>query len=351
MRAIAKLVMLAAIAVAGTERPAVAAEDGACDRACLKSMATQVLSSMVKHDGDALPLARWYVATENGSPAAPGMMSLWRTVTRFRNPDQYVIDPASGQIFFLAEIFEGESPDVFFGRLKIEGRRISELELYVSRSKGESGLQFHPDGLFHLPAVWTAPVPAGQKATRDELTEVARSVFDHSAGSPIGSPKCELVEMGGRVVENPDALKAILTDKADLSKRVVQGGMSVPCTASDRPQDKRARIIVDDEQGVVVSLAVIPGLIYPSFIDPASRSTFVPKDMAAGFERLPAKMRDPNEPDQKPGARYTPVFRVQPSTQAVAEVTKYYGGQIQGVQRYMEMQPVGGGSIWVADAP
>jgi hypothetical protein len=42
------------------------------------------------------------------------------------------------------------------------------------------------------------------------------------------------------------------------------------------------------------------------------------------------------------------VIRVQPATQAVAEMTKYYGNRIQGVQRYMEMQPVGGGSIWVS---
>ena len=34
--------------------------------------------------------------------------------------------------------------------------------------------------------------------------------------------------------------------------------------------------------------------------------------------------------------------------EAVAEITRCYGNQIQGVQRYMEMQPVGGGSIWVS---
>jgi hypothetical protein len=323
------------------------AQDTTCDRACLKDLAHQVLVSMTKHDAGSLPLARWYAATENGSPAAPGMLSLWRTVTRFRDPDQYVLDPSSGQVFFLAEIFEGDSPAVFFGRLKVEKRHLAELELYISRAKGESGLQFDPDGLFHLPVAWTTPVPGGQKATREELTRVARSVFDHSMGTPAGSPHCELVEMGGRVVENPVALKAILTDKTDLTQRAVKGGMTVPCTASDRPQDKHARVIVDEEQGVAVSLGIIPGLVYPSFIDPASQSTFVPKDMAAGFERLPKQMRDPNASDQDTGAAYTPVIRVEPSTQAVAELTKFYGNQVQGVQRYMEMQPVGGGSIWV----
>jgi hypothetical protein len=67
------------------------------------------------------------------------------------------------------------------------------------------------------------------------------------------------------------------------------------------------------------------------------------------WERLPVRMRDPNASDHDTGASYTPVFRTAPATQAVAEMTKFHGNAVQGVQRYMEMQPVGGGSIWVAD--
>jgi hypothetical protein len=115
--------------------------------------------------------------------------------------------------------------------------------------------------------------------------------------------------------------------------------------APDWPLD--ARVIVDEEQGVAVSVGIIPGLVYPSFIDPASQSTFVPQDIAAGFERLPKQMRDPNPSDQDTGTPYTAVIRVEPATQAVAEVTKYYGNQIQGAQRYMQMQP-GTESVYAA---
>lgn len=318
-----------------------------CDRQCMVDISTQVLQSMKDKSSQHLPLARWYAFTENGAPSAPGMSSLWRTVTDFRKPGmgQYVVDPATGQIFVVAELLEGPSSAVFFGRLKVEDRRLTELELYVSRSKGDSGQVFDPKGLEHLPSAWTTPLPAAQRPSREQLSHLGATVLDSSLGSPGGDPRCELVEMGGRVVEDPEALKAIMPAD-DLSQRKVAGGVSVPCTAPDRPGDPRARVIVDQEQGVSVSLGIVPGQVYGSFITPGLESTFVPLAMSAGFERLPQKVRDPNSVK---GAPQVPVIRTLPASMTVAEMTKFNGNTIVGVQRYLHIQPTGSGSPWVAE--
>lgn len=323
------------------------AADQACDRQCLIDISNQVLVSMKNRDSAQLPLARWYGFTENGSPSAPGMSSLWRTVTDFKRPGtgQYVVDPSTGQIFVVAELFEGTSSAVFFGRLKVHDRRLTELELYVSRSKGESGQVFDPSGLEHLPEAWTTPLAPAELPGPKQLARLGATVMNRALGSPEGDKRCELVEMGGRVVEDPEALKAIMPGD-DLSGRTVPGGVSVPCTAPDRPSDLRARIINDHEQGVSVSLGIVPGQVYSSFITPGLESTFVPLEMTAGFERLPTKVRDPNVLEGNPPV---PVLRKFPASMAVAEMTKFKGNTIIGVQRYLHIQPVGSGSPWTED--
>ncbi len=329
-----------------------------CDRQCLKDMALQVLTSMKDHNSGALPLAPSYLLTENGTPVSPVMSTLWRTVTGYNplNSGQYVIDAQTGQIVILTEVQEGNSPAVLYGRLKVEDRHLTELELYISRSKGESGQLFAPHELDNLPPAWRYEVPAKEKASREVLTGVARSIFDKRYGNPLGSKSCELVEMGGRVIEDPDALKLITqADAPDLSHRATQGGVSVPCTVSDRPEDKRARIVVDEQQGITASFGIVAGTVFPSFITPGLESTFVPRDSSAGWNRLPKDIHDPNgtprqAQHQHGNLPYVPVLKAMPTSMQTVEIVKFYGGHIEGVQRYMHMQPVGSSSVWISDA-
>ncbi|NDL62082.1 hypothetical protein [Acerihabitans arboris] len=333
-------------------------QPGGCDRNCLQDIALQVLTSMKQHKSESLPLARNYRLTENGTPVSPVMSTLWRSVTDFKTPGtgQYVIDPGTGQIFVIAEVSEGDSPSVFYGRLKVKNRLLTELELYISRSRGESGQLFAPHELENLPKAWSYTVPANHKANRAQLTHVAYSIFDKSYGNPIGSASCELVEMGGRVIEDPDALKVITqADAPDLSHRVTKGGVSVPCTMSDRPEDKNVRVVVDEQQGVSASFGIINGVVFPSFITPGLESTFVPGDSSAGWTHLPKDIHDPNGTPRQSlhthgSLPYVPVLTSMPATMQTVEVVKYYGGKIEGVQRYMHMQPAGSGSVWTMDA-
>jgi len=92
------------------------AQEKACDRNCLKGLAHQVLVSMTKHDSAVLPLARWYILTENNRPIAPKMSVLWRTITSFKEPaaGQYVMDVPAGQVFVMATVLEGTMPSLLW---------------------------------------------------------------------------------------------------------------------------------------------------------------------------------------------------------------------------------------------
>jgi hypothetical protein len=328
-----------------------AAQEGACDRNCLKGLAHQVLVSMAKHDPAVLPLARWYILTENNRPIAPKMSVLWRTITGFTEPaaGQYAIDVPAGQVFVIAQVKEGTMPSLLWGRLKEENGKISELELYLARSQADSGLQFDPEGLAHLPAVWNTPVPASQRPTREELTRVAQSIFNTKYGSFEPAKECEQVENGKLVVENPDALTVLSNGALKAgSTRSLKGGVAIPCGMSaDRPQDEHARILVDEEQGIAIGFAPVVGVEYSSFLTAGNETTFVPDAMKSAWLNLPVKMHDPNSAEAGSGQQsYVPVSRSWPAVLATTEMVKFYGGKIQGQHRLMEMQPVGSGSPW-----
>jgi|GEM_PF-586231 hypothetical protein len=323
-----------------------ASETKTCDRNCLVGMVDKLLVSMKQHSRKDLPLARWYRFTENGTPAAPEMTALWRTITDFTkpNPDQYVIDPKTGEAFIVAEVFESGLPSILFGRIKVENQYISEIELYLSRSKGESGLKFAPNELSHLPPAWSKKVSESQLPSRKELEYLGRSAYDRSYPTPKESADCELVEMGGRVIENPDALKVLMPGDKLATDRPLGHGVSVPCTFDQRPESKYTHIIVDEERGVVVSFGTVPGIVFPSFIEAGSESTFVPEEIRQGFENLPKQMRDPNSGTEK---AFTPVLKEMKSTMFVAEMARYFDGKVQGLQRYMKMMPIGARNLWL----
>jgi hypothetical protein len=166
-----------------------------------------------------LPLAHEYAATENSIPSALGLMVVWRTATAAKS-SYYVIDPTSGQVFLIATLSEGPNDTLLFGRIKVDGRLISEIELFTNRSRGQGGFQFDADGPSHFPAEWTVSVPPERRASRAQLLEAGRSIFDTSVPAPDASSSCVVMENGKVVGENPDVLKAIGGPASDEPKKV-----------------------------------------------------------------------------------------------------------------------------------
>jgi hypothetical protein len=322
-----------------------------CDRTCLRGFADKLIASMVAHDPSILPLSKIYAATENSVPAALGMMVIWRTATAAKS-SYYVVDPESAQVFMIVTLSEGPSDTLLFGRLKIQHDVISEVELYTNRSRGQGGFQFDPDGPSHFPQAWTVPIAPQRRASRAELLQAGRSIFDTSVRAPEPSPNCVVMENGKVVAENPDVLKAIGSAPSSETKGKAErtslgvnpdGTVPVPCgNPPGRPTDKHARTtIIDVEQGVVVSLAVVHGVAEPYLITNPTVSAFVPNAMLQPYADMLNTQRNS-------GRFKAPAIRQMPATAAVAEVHRVYDGKLQGLHLLVNLGAPGSESPWVA---
>jgi len=324
------------------------AQDKVCDRACLESVATTVLNSLPRHDAGAVPLSQDYMATENNVPQAIAMMNLWRTVTAVKET-YLATDAQTGNVFVIATVAEGATESLLFGRLKIgEDAKVSEIELYVDRSRGDAGFQYglRAPGMMAFPTTggWLAPVPAGKKASRDELLAAGKSIFDRDVQSPPISENCVMMENGQRSNENPDVLKYLLPSDADMSKvqKDSYGMDIVPCAAPpERPTDKNARVtVVDEEKGIVIASAIMSGEDQPYLVENPTTSAFVPNDIMQPYLDV-LKAQDATGKFTQPRVRSWPV------TASVTELYRYYDGKIQGMLLLFNMEPYGSTSPWV----
>jgi hypothetical protein len=328
----------------------------ACDRACLKGFADKLIASIVAHDPANLPLSRVYAATENSVPAALDMMVIWRTATAAKS-SYYVIDPESAQVFLITTISEGPNEALLFGRLKIQGNLISEVELYTNRSRGQGGFQFDPDGPAHFPPAWTIAIGPERRSSRAQLLEAGRSIFDTSVPAPDVAPGCLIMENGKVVAENPEVLKHIGPTQSDAANSKVDskpnakanlpanpdGSVPVPCgNPPDRPTDKRARTtIIDVEQGIVVSLAVVHGIAQPYVITQPTESAFVPDSLLRPYVDMLKKQ-------QASGKFTAPAIRQMPATAVTAELHRIYDGKLQGLHLLVNLGAPGSHSPWVS---
>ena len=123
----------------------------------MKKYVDLLFQSMTERDYTMLPLTDTYIATENSQGASLPIMSFWRTVTGLNFIGQIIQDKEQGQVFVTANLNENGMPSVFFGRLKIENEKISELELYIDRSRADSGFVLLPDEMNKHPRGWTSP--------------------------------------------------------------------------------------------------------------------------------------------------------------------------------------------------
>ena len=311
-----------------------------CDRPCLTGFADKLVASIVAHDPTNLPLSPVYAATENSVPSALGMMVIWRTATAAKSRYD-VIDPESAQVFLITTISEGPNDTLLFGRLKIRGNLIAEIELYTNRSRGQGGFQFDPDGPAHFPTAWTIPIGPERRASRAQLLEAGRSIFDTSVPAPDVAPGCVIMENGKVVAENPEVLEHIGPTQNNPAVNP-DGTVSVPCgNPPNRPTDKQARTtIIDEEQGVVVSLAVVNGIAEPYVITHPTESAFVPDALLQPYVAMLKKQ-------QASGKFMDPAIREMSATAVTAELHRIYDGKLQGLHLLVNLGAPGSRSPWV----
>ena len=180
----------------------------ACDRACLERFVDQYLDALIAHNPKALPMAARVKNTEDGVRLDPGD-GFWRTAMAKGSYRFFVADTETGQVAFMGTMREDPNLPVIIGiRLKIENRKISEIENLVVRDNlAATNLE-----------KWGAPnpvfleaIPAAQRASRADLIRTANlylSALEKSDGKsvPPFAEGCERVQNGVQTTDNPDAI-------------------------------------------------------------------------------------------------------------------------------------------------
>ena len=160
---------------------AAAVDSTSCDRACLDRVVNQYLDALVAHDPSRVPLKKNAKFTEDGQRLAIGD-GFWRTANARGTFEFYMEDVPAGQVVVLGTMREAAHPVSLVLRLKIEDRKISEVETIVVR-QGMFGNRPSDTGATDLEKLggpdplFLQDVPPGQRVSRDELAKTANKYF------------------------------------------------------------------------------------------------------------------------------------------------------------------------------
>jgi hypothetical protein len=201
---------LCAAGVSGAQQSSALVAAGRCDRACLTGLVDQYLAALVAHDPGRLPLRHGVRFTENGQTLRLDD-GLWGTAEALGGYKLYFADPSAGQVGFYGTIRESGRLALLALRLKIEGRKIAEIETTVARTSGPGGLARFED-LTDKPIFHERLAPSDRRS-REELVAIANSYFEglEQATGKITpfDPQCTRIENGAVTAGNPQAPNAM----------------------------------------------------------------------------------------------------------------------------------------------
>ncbi len=223
------------------------AADAPCDRACLNGFVDQYLKALVAHDPSALPLTKTARYTENGQTLKLGD-GMWGPAIAMGAYKLYFADPNAGQAGCYGTLDENGHPAILGLRLKIENRKIAEMESIIIRSTARGGFA-SPQDLKDQPLL-NQLVPASERNTRDELVTIANSYFE---GLEKATDKytpfdknCKRIENGVVTSNNPTG-SAIA--KMSCGEQFATGFSKIITAVKDRRFP-----IVDEERGLVYAV-------------------------------------------------------------------------------------------------
>lgn len=166
---VAAAIVAAAVATSRAQSPE------PCSRPCLIALTENYLAAMVARDPAKAPVTPTVRFTENTQPLTLGQ-GLWESITGVRGYKLYVTDATTQQVALYTVVDGAERPGLLTLRLKVEGRRFSEIEsVYVGI--GQTGFG-SVDSLVTVDPVWTDVLPEAQRRPRAELIDIANRYLD-----------------------------------------------------------------------------------------------------------------------------------------------------------------------------
>lgn len=302
-----------------------------CDRACLDGFVDGYLDALAKNDPTRLSLTPTVKFTEDGQRLNPGD-GLWNTATGRGSYTFYMEDVHAGQVGFFGTMREAGEPIVVALRLKIENRKIAEIETIVIRNKGDAEnleKRGHSDPLF------TETIPAGERVSREQLVRTANMYFsgmqlNDGKGEYPFADDCDRVDNGMEATNNrasdTDTEVASQGNSVDNARRAGDPSYSPEWGCRKQFQSgllhfvtrirERRFVVVDSERGVALAFAFF--------------------DHAAGKTRT----------FQVPDGRTVTVGPVTPWTWEMSEVFRVEHGKIRRIEALDQRCPYGMGSGW-----
>lgn len=208
-----------------------------CDKLCLEGIAQSYRSAYLAHDPSKAPFAQKVRFTENNVEMALPDGS-WDTVTTEVGTPLLLSDPTTGQAAFFTAIMQSEIPGFLAIRLKIENRRITEVEHMLSTRRNLSAppTPFAEPHGFTREADRSAPVPQAERASRDNLLRLGDGYF-------------QTLENNTGEIRNtrfsPDAIRY----ENGMVFRDIEKGFKLGTYAFNN-KVRRVPILVDEERGI-----------------------------------------------------------------------------------------------------
>jgi hypothetical protein len=296
----------------------------------MTAIITDVLNSMVAHDPSSLPLATVYRATENSHPAALSMMTSWRTIVNIAPPSLLAIDSKQGTGYFTLDVSEGNNdvPSILRGRIVVADHKITELELFINRNRGDHGFSYNSTQLVPNATPLMSPPANRKKNSRTSLEALSEALFATSSNLSVTvSDNCQFTEIGWKVVDTG----------------VYGNSTTEPLSCSwpsDHPTDDNARVnlVIDEELGFVVTSGIIPGKVYPYN---GNVSAFIPNKMTAAQEAQEVWFAEMK-------AKATlPLLAPTDATGDTLEVLQFYDDKLQAMQINVYLSGPGMSSPWL----
>ena len=237
-------------AAAGNNEPQ-SAPSTACDYGCLTGFIDRYLAALVAHDPSRLPVANGVKFTENTMQMKLGD-ALWGTISGMGTYKVYFADPQAGQVGFEGTIRENGTPAILVIRLKIENRKITEVETIVRRGAdpAEALEKFGQPN----PA-WLQPLAASDRSSRQDMLKITNTYFEgivHLSGDMVPfDDKCNRILDGIQDTNNPAYNEGWGHGSFNPAAMGCRENMNTKIWAYIKAVDPRRFMIVDEKMGIV----------------------------------------------------------------------------------------------------
>jgi hypothetical protein len=223
----------------------------ACNYACLTGFMDKYLGALVAHDPSRLPVAARVNFTENTISLQLGD-ALWGTISGMGTYKLYFADPQAGQIGFEGTIRENGTPAILVVRLKIQSKRITEVEMMVRRG-AEPAQDLEKTGGPN--PVWVQAVSASERTPRADMLKDANLYFEglvHLSGDMVPfDDKCNRILDGTQDTNNPSYNEGWGHGSFNPAGMSCRENMNAKIWAYIKSVSPRRFLIVDEKMGIV----------------------------------------------------------------------------------------------------